>query len=174
VHFKFLDAEFDGEKSYTVNGHTVKLRGRSDGKLGLLDENGDVSRIIGFEKKTKDKRKNLNKILKEGSPQDTHKKQAVAYALIWGITDWIFEYESLSKPEWSDINPDKEDIAHYFVSVSKEEAKELLLRLASVVEAIKEEKLPEPDLSKCGFCPFKNQCHKDGGYSFEEKKSSKK
>lgn len=167
VYFRFLEDEIKGERTFQVGKYTVKIRGRSDGKIGLLDENGEVIDIIGWEKKTKDKRKNLNKLMKEGQPQAEHRLQAVAYALIFGISKWIFEYESLQKPEWSDINPEKEDIAHYYVEISTEEAKNLLIHLAKVVKAIEENQLPPAELDKCGFCPFKEQCAKDGGYDPE-------
>lgn len=164
VKFKFLEAEIKGERSFTVNGRVVKLRGRSDGKVGLLDENGEVVKVLGWEKKTKDKRKNLNKIMKAGQPQEEHRKQAVAYALIWGIQDWIFEYEALAKPEWGDTEPEKPDIAHFFITVDRDEAKALLIRLSKIVEAIEKKELPQAELDKCGFCPFKETCSKDGGY----------
>lgn len=170
--FRFLEAEIKGERTFQVGKYKVKIRGRSDGKIGVLDERGNVIEVIGWEKKTKDKRKNLNKIIKEGQPQDEHRLQAVAYALIWGITKWIFEYESLQKPEWSDTDPEKPDIKHFFVEVDRDEAKALLVRLAKIVEAIENETLPPPELDKCGFCTFRTQCAKDGGYSEEAHKKA--
>jgi CRISPR/Cas system-associated exonuclease Cas4 (RecB family) len=164
VKFRFLEPEIKGEKSYKVGQYTVKLRGRSDGRLALLNDEGEVETILGWEKKTKDKRKNLNKIMKDGRVQDTHRQQAVAYFLIWGIDKWIFEYEALQKPEWNDNHPEKPDIAHFYVEVDKDEAKALLIRLAKIVKAVEENTIPEPELDKCNFCPFKTQCHKDGGY----------
>jgi CRISPR/Cas system-associated exonuclease Cas4 (RecB family) len=164
VKFRFLQAEIEGERTYMVGDTKVKLRGRSDGKMALLDDNGEEVAIIGYEKKTKDKRKNLNKIMKQGQPQTEHKAQAVSYYLIFGISKWIFEYEALQKPEWSDINPEKSDQAHYYVEVTEEEARALLIRLARIVRQIEKGELPEPELTKCGFCPFKGQCTKDGGY----------
>lgn len=164
VKFRFLEAEINGERSYKVGDVVVKLRGRSDGKIGLLNENGEVIDVIGWEKKTKDKRKNLNKIVKQGQPQEEHRAQATAYALIWGIQKWIFEYEALQKPEWKELEPEKPDIAWFFVEVSREESRALLLRLAKVVQAIKDKKLPPAETDKCGFCVYKSQCALDGGY----------
>lgn len=164
VHFRFLEAEIKGERSYRVGDYIVKLKGRADGKLGLLDEKGNVIKVIGYEKKTKDKRKNLNKIIKEGQPQLEHRLQATAYALIWGVKEWLFEYESLQKPEWKEDEPEKPDQVHFLFVADKAEARALLIRLAKVVEAIEKKVLPEPELDKCGFCPFKTQCNKDGGY----------
>lgn len=169
VSFRFLEAEIKGEKVYNVGGYRVKLRGRSDGKLALLDENGEQIEVIGWEKKTKDKRKNLNKIVKQGRPQDEHRAQAICYALIFGINKWIFEYESLQKPEWSDIYPDKSDLAHFYVEINREEARALLVKLSKIVQQIEANELPDPELDKCGFCIFKKQCHKDGGYVFDER-----
>jgi CRISPR/Cas system-associated exonuclease Cas4 (RecB family) len=164
VKFRFLDAEINGEKSYKVGDTVVKLRGRSDGKMALLDDAGNEVAIIGYEKKTKDKRKNLNKIMKAGQPQSEHRAQATSYYLIFGIARWMFEYEALQKPEWSDIYPEKPDQKHFYVEVSEEEARALLIRLAKIVRQIEKGELPAPELEKCGFCPFKGQCAKDGGY----------
>lgn len=166
--FRFLEAEIKGERSYMVGKYKVKLRGRSDGKIGVLDDDGNVTEVIGWEKKTKDKRKNINKILKDGQPQEEHRQQAVAYFLIFGIRKWIFEYESLQKPDWSDTEPEKPDIKHFYVEVSDEEAKALLIRLAKVVKAIEEGVVPPCEPEKCGFCRYKNQCLKDGGCNPED------
>jgi CRISPR/Cas system-associated exonuclease Cas4 (RecB family) len=163
VRFRFLEAEINGEKSYMVGNRKVTIRGRSDGRIGLLDDDGNVVQEIGWELKTKDKRTNMNKVLKEGV-QLGHRKQAVAYALIFGITKWIFEYQSMQKPEWKDVDPEKPDIKHFYVQVDPDEARQLLLRLAKVVEQIETKTLPAPELDKCGFCAFKTQCRLDGGY----------
>jgi CRISPR/Cas system-associated exonuclease Cas4 (RecB family) len=164
VKFRFLEAEINGERSYKVGDTVVKLRGRSDGKMALLDDEGNEVAIIGYEKKTKDKRKNLNKIMKAGQPQTEHRAQATSYYLIFGIKRWIFEYEALQKPEWKEIIPEKPDQAHFYVEVSEEEARALLLRLAKIVRQIEAGELPAPELEKCGFCVYKGQCAKDGGY----------
>lgn len=164
VRFRLIDAEVSGDRTYKVNGYSVRLRGRCDGQFGLLDDEGNMVETIGFEKKTKDKRKNLNKIMKDGQPQEDHRAQAVAYSLIWGIQRWMFEYESLQKPDWKDVNPEKPDIAHFLITVDREEAKALLVRLSKIVEAIQNKQLPPAELDKCGFCPFKTVCQKDGGY----------
>jgi CRISPR/Cas system-associated exonuclease Cas4 (RecB family) len=164
VNFRFLEAEINGEKSYKVGDTIVKLRGRSDGKMALLDHEGNEVAIIGYEKKTKDKRKNLNKIMKQGQPQIEHRAQATSYYLIFGIKNWMFEYESLQKPEWKEVVPEKPDQKHFYVEVSDEEARALLLRLAKIVRQIEKGELPAPELHKCGFCAFKGQCAKDDGY----------
>ncbi|HDR8003377.1 PD-(D/E)XK nuclease family protein [Bacillus cereus group sp. BceL300] len=164
VKFRFVEAEISGEKSYNVGGYTVKLRGRADGKIAVLDEEGNEIDYIVWEKKTKDKRKNLNKIMKQGQPQDEHKAQGISYALIWGVNKILFEYEALQKPEWKDIDPEKPDLKHYYVEIEKHEARALLIKLSKVVQAIEEGRLPAPELDKCGFCTFKTQCKKDGGY----------
>lgn len=164
VFFRFLEAEIKAERSFKVGDVVVKLKGRADGQLGLLDDEGNVVKVVGFEFKTKDKRKNLNKILKAGQPQFEHQMQATAYYLIFGISDWIFSYESLQKPDWSDDNPEKPDLIHFYFKVNPIEARNLLKRLAKVVEAVEKSEPPEPELDKCSFCPFKNQCAKDGGY----------
>lgn len=168
VYFRFLDFEIKGERSYQVGKYVVKLKGRADGKLGLLDEDGNVIKVIGWEKKTKDKRKNLNKIIKFGEPQYEHQLQATAYYLIWDLRDWIFEYESLQKPDWSDNEPEKPDQVHYYFQANDIEARRLLKRLAKVVEAVQKGKPPEPEFDKCSFCPFKTQCNMDGGYHGEK------
>jgi hypothetical protein len=164
VKFRFLEAEINGERTFNVGDVQVTLRGRSDGKIGLLDDDGNVVKTLIWEKKTKDKRKNLNKLLKAGAPQDEHRAQAVCYGLMFGVTDVMFEYESLQKPEWGDVEPDKPDIKHFHVIVDEAEARALLLRLAGIVKDIEAKRLPPAELGKCGFCPFKTKCAQDGGY----------
>lgn len=174
VKFRFLQAEIEGEKSYKVGDTVVKLRGRSDGKMALIDDDGKVTDILIYEKKTNDKRKNLNKTMKDGKPKENHRSQATAYYLIFGINKIMFEYESLQKPDWSDINPDKPDQKHFYIEISNEEARALLIRLAKVARQIENRQLPEPELSKCSFCAFKTICAEDGGYSDDEHKKAVK
>ena len=164
VKFRFLEAEISGERSYVVDGYKVTIRGRCDGRIGVLDAGGSVIEEIIWEKKTKDGRTKLNKIAKSGQPQPEHRSQAVAYALIFGVKKYLFEYESLQKPDWGDIYPDKPDQFHVLVEISREEALLLLQRLSGVVEQIESRTLPEPELGRCGFCVFHGQCSLDGGY----------
>ena len=162
VKFRFLEAEISGERSYIVGGRKVTLRGRCDGQIGVLGDNGEVIETIGLEIKTKDRMVNLNKVRKSGEPQSEHRQQAIAYALMWGIQKWLFAYESLQKPSWGDV--DKPDQFYVLIEVNREQAKALLLRLARVVEQIETRTLPPPELDHCGFCQFKTQCAKDDGY----------
>lgn len=159
--FRLLAAEIDGEKSFSVNGRVVTLRGRCDGKLGVLDDEGNVIDEIGLEIKSKSRREQLTKVLRSG-PQQEHIAQTVAYALLWGVRRWMFLYESMNKPKWSEV--DSADQAYFLTTAEEAQERRLLVRLGAVVEAIEERRLPAPDLSLCGFCVFKAQCAKDGGY----------
>lgn len=40
--FRFLEAEIKGERTFQVGKYKVKIRGRSDGRIGVLDERGNV------------------------------------------------------------------------------------------------------------------------------------
>jgi CRISPR/Cas system-associated exonuclease Cas4 (RecB family) len=102
--------------------------------------------------------------MKAGQPQAEHRAQATSYYLIFGISRWMFEYEALQKPEWKEIVPEKPDQKHFYVEVTEEEARALLIRLAKIVRQIEAGELPAPELDKCGFCRYKGVCAKDGGY----------
>lgn len=163
--FRFLEAEISGEKSYSVNGRTVTIRGRADGKIAVLDDTGDKEmEIIGFEFKTKTRREQLTKIVKSG-PQLDHTAQTVAYSLIWGVRKWLFVYHCLQTPKWNEV--EGIDQVAFLTEVEEEQERRLLVKLSKVVEAIEEKALPAAELDKCGFCRFKTQCRADGGYKGE-------
>ena len=150
-NFKMLQTEVIGRKVFEVDGVMVVISGRCDGIL--LHRDG---RRFIWEKKTKDKRKNLQKI-KE--PQDDHKQQVVAYSLIFDIPGTIFEYEALEKPPWmKDVS---DDMKHFYVESTSEMEQKLLTRLAGIVKAIESKQVPPKDLYKCMFCSYKELCAKE-------------
>lgn len=164
VHFRLVADELDGRRSFDVGGTPVTLKGRCDGVLQMLDDDGNVIKTIIFEKKTMDKKANLHKIIKANEPKHDHQLQATAYSLMWDIDDIIFEYESLQKNKWSDTDPKYPDIHHIHFKPKPHEKAILLRRFAKVVEAVNAQIIPDAELDKCMFCPFKTQCHLDGGY----------
>lgn len=150
--FKMEKTEVTSKKTFDVDGVKVTLSGRCDGIL--TTENG-IQYI--WEKKTKDKMKNLKK-LKE--PQDDHKAQVVCYSLLFKIPRTIFEIESLQKPDWN--KDEEEDQKHFYFESTPEMEQALLKRLASIVKMIEAKKLPSPEYDKCMFCSYKTQCRNDG------------
>lgn len=150
--FVFTDFERIGRRVYNVDGAKVVISGRCDGVM-LDTESGEH---LLWEKKCKDKRSNWTK-MKE--PQEEHILQAIAYYLLFGIRECVFEIEVLQKPQWSKIN--ETDIKYFYHETTDEEAQGLLKRLANIVAAVEAGEPPKRQPDKCMFCPYKNHCRED-------------
>jgi CRISPR/Cas system-associated exonuclease Cas4 (RecB family) len=151
--FKFVDLELKGERTFNVNGVIVRIKGRTD---GLIEYKQTGERLI-YERKTLSNTKKLKKITKEGV-QPSHIVQGYGYFLLFSVDKILYEYESLQK-DWS--KTDEPDTAYFVVEIDKDRARQILIRLASVVEAIENEEIPEKEESfKCTFCSYQGICGK--------------
>lgn len=137
---------------YEYNGCELALSGMMDGILLYGD------REIGFEYKTKST--TLAAVgdykLKEIDP--SHKLQATAYSLMFGLDTYIFMYESLAKDGWTKNELAKPDFKVFVHTVTEEDRLALLDKLSQVVHSIEGDLVVDKDYGKCLFCQFKKLC----------------
>lgn len=141
---------------------------------GVLEYTPDGSKI-GFEYKTKSTTIASIGSYKLKQPQSSHLAQIGTYALLFGLDEYIVLYESLAKDWWGKGEEARPDIRAFYHKVSDEEKKELITKFAEVAKQVKANELPEAEFPqsreeyesnfKCIFCPYKEQCEKDGGFS---------
>lgn len=146
-------------KHFEHNGVKFSLYGMCD---GVLRYEKDKS-VIGFEYKTKSTTLGAIGPYKLKDAQDSHKAQAIAYSLLFGLDEFIFVYESLAKDSWNKGEEAKPDQRAFYLKVTDEMRTELLDKFAEVARKKYAGELPDPDFSKCTFCTFKEQCQKDEG-----------
>lgn len=136
------------------NGERFAIFGMMDGILEYTPDNSK----IGFEFKTKSTTIAQVGTYKMKDAQDGHKMQTVAYSILFGVDEFILMYESVAKDNWSANENARPDIRTFYNKVTEEDKIVLLDKLADVEKHIRAGKLPEGDLSKCIFCPYKNTC----------------
>jgi hypothetical protein len=140
------------------NGVKFVVYGMMDGILRYKD-----GTRIGFEFKTK-----TNSISQLSPRQlkdagESHKRQCVAYSILFGIDEFIILYESVAKDKWNANELAKEDLRAFYVKVTEEQRQKLLDKWARVAECYETGELIDGDNTKCLFCPFKTECAKHTG-----------
>lgn len=143
-----------GHRLITHNGVTFALFGMMD---GILEYKQDGTRV-GFEFKTKSTTIAQVGNYKMKDAQEGHKLQTVAYSLLFDVDEFIIMYESVAKDNWTANQNAKSDIRTFYNKVTEADKLMLLDKLAEVEKHIQAGKIPEGDLSKCIFCPYKNTC----------------
>lgn len=143
-------------KIFEHNGVKFQLFGMMD---GILRYTNDHSRI-GFEYKTKSTTISAVGNYKLKDAQDSHKEQAIAYSLLFGIDEFLFVYESLAKDGWTKGVEAKPDLRAFYFKPTQEQKLALLDKFARVAKMVYEKRLPSPELDKCLFCPFKSVCNR--------------
>nr|BDD45015.1 hypothetical protein 10 [Bacillaceae bacterium] len=144
-------------KQFEYNGIRFQVFGMMDGILRYKDGSK-----VGFEFKTKSTTLGAIGRYKMKDAQESHKEQAVAYSLLFGVDEFLFVYESLAKDGWTKGKEAKPDLRCFYFKPSDQQKEELLQKFAFVAERVERDSIPAPDYSKCIFCPFKDQCEKDG------------
>lgn len=160
-------------KQFNYDGVRFQLFGMTDGIL----EFKDGTRIL-FEFKTKSTSLGAIGDYKMKDAQDGHKQQALSYGLLfeeYGATETLFVYESLAKDGWMKGEEAKPDIRVFYYKPTQDEIDDLLEKFARVAASVYKNEIPEAEFPKsekefddgfkCTFCPYKEQCEKDGGYS---------
>lgn len=137
-------------------GVTIVVTGMMDGIL----EYKDGSRI-GFEFKTKSNSVAQIKGLKDSAPY--HKKQCVAYSILFGIDEFVLTYESVAKDKWGTGENARDDMKAFYIKVTERQRQQMLDKWAGVGENVETGELPDGDNKKCMFCPFKTECAKYTG-----------
>jgi hypothetical protein len=144
-------------KQFEHGGVRFQIFGMMDGILRYKDGSR-----IGFEFKTKSTTLGAIGNYKMKDAQDSHKQQAIAYSLLFGIDEFIFVYESLAKDGWTKGAEAKPDMRAFYFKPTENQKIELLDKFARVTVKVQSDKLPLPEYDKCLFCPFKEKCEQDG------------
>ncbi|OMI07688.1 hypothetical protein BVL54_19890 [Bacillus paralicheniformis] len=137
-------------------GVTMVVTGMMDGILRYKD-----GTRIGFEFKTKSNSVAQIKQLKEPAPY--HKKQCVAYSILFGVDEFVITYESVAKDKWSTGENARPDMKAFYIKVTERQRQQLLDKWAGIGENVETGELPDGDNRKCMFCPFKTECSKYTG-----------
>lgn len=124
---------------------------------GVLSYEVDGSKI-GFEFKTKSTTVAAIGDYKLRAPQDGHVEQVTAYSLLFSLQEFLLVYETLAKDGWGKGVEAKPDVKAFYVKVTEEQRQALLDKFTRVAKAVREKVLPNPEPSKCIFCPYKKVC----------------
>lgn len=157
----------NGKPAWEESIKTTTVRRVGDveyGITGMMDGHlvhTPTGQIIGFEFKTKS-----NSIAQVGSykmksPSDSHITQCTAYSLLYGLDDYIVLYEALAKDGWMKGEDARHDLRAFHITITDGERKALDDKFAKVARAVKEQKLPARDVTKCLFCGYKTTCSKN-------------
>jgi CRISPR/Cas system-associated exonuclease Cas4 (RecB family) len=141
-------------KQFTHNGENFQIYGMVDGMLFYKPQR----KRIGFDFKTKSTTIAAIGDYKLKAPQENNVLQAVAYSLLFDVDEYIICYESLAKDSWTKGKEAKPDVRVFHITITEKMKTDLLDKLADITKDIREGKLPNPDFSKCLFCPFKTVC----------------
>lgn len=142
-------------KEFSHNGTEFAILGMMDGILIYKDGSE-----IGFELKTKSNTIGQVGNFKLKAPAPYHLDQCTAYSLLFGINEFIVFYESLAKDGWNKGAEAKSDIRNFYYEVTEEAKTDILDKFSNVTTAIESRKIPERELDKCLFCPYKSLCLK--------------
>ena len=148
------EANMKTHKIIEHNGVKFAMFGMMD---GVLNYTPDGSRI-GFEFKTKSTTIATVGDYKMKDAQDSHKEQTVAYSLLFGMNEFVLMYESVAKDNWSANANARSDIRAFYNEVTEIDKLMLLDKLADVEKHVQSGVLPEGDVTKCIFCPYKKTC----------------
>ena len=144
-------------KEIEHNGVKFAMYGMCDGILTYVKDYSDVL----FEAKTKSTPIASVGTYKLKDIQEEHKTQATAYAIMFGVNEAVFYYESLAKDGWTKGADARSDIRTFYHKVTEDDKIALLDKFAEVATAVRNKELPDAEFDKCFFCSYKTQCKND-------------
>jgi CRISPR/Cas system-associated exonuclease Cas4 (RecB family) len=150
------EKQLESWKVIEHKGVTIVLTGMMDGILKYKDGSK-----VGFEFKTKSNSVAQIKQLKDANPK--HKKQCIAYSILFGIDEFLLTYESVAKDKWMTGINGRPDMKAFYIKVTEKQRQDLLNHWVDVAEHVENGEMPKGDNTKCIFCPFKTYCSKFTG-----------
>lgn len=139
----------EGWKVIEHNGYKMVVTGMMDGILNYKDGSR-----IGFEFKTKSNSVAQIKQLKDSAPY--HKKQCIAYSILFGIDEYVITYESVAKDKWGTSTNARPDMKAFYLKVTERQRQEMLDKWAGVCAYVENGEVPPIiDVSKDMFFPYK-------------------
>jgi len=141
-------------KKFDHNEVRFQMSGMMD---GILIYTPDSSRI-GFEFKTKSTTIAAVGDYKMKEIQESHKEQCIGYSLLFDLNEFIVLYESLAKDSWMKGIEAKSDLRPFYLEITDKAQKKMLDKFAKVAKMVEDGELPDSELGKCIFCPYKSRC----------------
>lgn len=145
------------------NGESFYLYGAPDGIMTYLTDEGEQIRV-GLEIKTKQGTPARTSLYSMRGPDESHARQAVAYAEMFDAEYYVILYVNLAKQGWNMTDEQYEktpDIRAFCLHVTDEDKASVFDKAAQVTKAVRENKPPKLELSEWTFNGFKKACAKD-------------
>jgi hypothetical protein len=145
------------------NGQRFYLYGTCDGIMQYISDDGEVIRI-GLEVKSKQNTPAKTSLHSMREADEGHRKQCVAYSIMYGVDYYIILYVNTAKKAWEMSDEDYEatpDIRAFGFEITDADRNELLDNFAEITAAINEKTPPKLDLSRWTFNGFKTACAND-------------
>lgn len=143
-------------------GKTFCIHGSTDGIMVYTRPDGSTVRV-GLEIKSKQTSYSKTTHHTMRSVDTKHKKQTIAYSLMFDVDYWIVLYVNASKKSWSPSDedlqkcPDIRAFGHYVTPQMKDEVKD---RFAMICEAVDTNTPPPLELNNYTFNNYKDACAK--------------
>jgi hypothetical protein len=145
------------------NGQKFYLYGTCDGVMQYINEDGEIIRV-GLEIKSKQTTPARTSLHSLREAEEGHRKQCVAYSIMYGVDYYIILYVNASKKGW--VVTDEEykatpDIRAFGFEITDADRTELLDSFAEITRCINANIPPALDLSRWTFNGFKTACALD-------------
>lgn len=137
-------------------GTEINIQGQPDGILSYKDGS-----LIGLEIKSKQTSYNRTSEYAMREPDESHKRQVVAYSILYGVEEFIILYGNLAKKAWNMSEEEYfryPDLRAFYVRVAEEDKKKMLDYFVSIINAVKDNKPPKIDPDKWTFNNYKTAC----------------
>lgn len=145
----------------THKGQRFYLYGTTDGIMQYADPTtGEILRV-GLEVKSKQSTPAKTSLYSFKEAEEGHRKQCVAYSIMYDVDYFIILYVNASKKAWVMSDADyaaTPDIRAFGIEITDADREELLDSFAEITAAINSDTPPALDLSRWTFNGFKTAC----------------
>lgn len=152
--------EVRGSKIFDVDDQVIEIAGSCDAIMEYW-ENDEYQFDLIWEKKTRTRLSGLSDFAIKRTQESSHKYQATAYSLLFGLDLVLFEYESMEKPPWGKGEKAPPDMLILAIRVTEQMRQDLLQKFALVERCLENKTPPLRESDKCMFCRFSLTCGGD-------------
>jgi CRISPR/Cas system-associated exonuclease Cas4 (RecB family) len=142
------------------NGQKFYLYGTCDGIMQYINEDGEIIHV-GLEVKSKQTTPAKTSLYSFKEAEEGHRKQCVAYSIMYGVDYYIILYVNAAKKGWVVTDEEYEatpDIRAFGFEITDRDREELLDSFAEITRCINNDTPPALDLSRWTFNGFKTAC----------------
>ena len=147
-------------KAVTFAGETFYLYGAPDGIMRYVTDDGEVIRV-GLEIKTKQTTPARTSLYSMRTPEESHVKQAIAYAHMFDCEYYIVLYVNAAKQSWVMTDEDyakTPDVRAFCIRITDEMKADIFDKPADIVRRVRESDPPPLDLNGWTFNSYKTAC----------------